>query len=243
MKLEALTRKTSSPLYQQIADQIKYQIISNQLAENEKLPCEMQLCEMFNVSRITIRKALSILSENGYLISQRGLGTFVAPKFVERTYEPHKIMSFSQTCIQQGKKPSAQVNTIAVVSTPTWINDKLQENERFTHAIHITRIRYADEFPVMIEDNYYNTSFSDLIQKDMTGSLFELFKEMNYFPSSCQRQINIYLANEKEAQLLDVDMGMPLLACLDIMRDQNNQFLFCGKEIINPKRYKYIIEL
>ncbi len=243
MKQEQLSRETSSPLYQQIANQIKEQIINNQLAENEKLPCEMKLCEMYNVSRITIRKALSILSESGYLVSKRGIGSFVAPRFIERTYVPHKLMSYSQTCILQGKKPSTKVLGIEVIQTPAWVLERLTEDERYGRSIHITRIRYADEYPVMIEDNYYNTSFSDLIQKDLTGSLFALLNEMNRCPSSCMRQITIYLANENEAQLLNVDIGTPLLACKDVMRDQDGQALYCGKEIINPMRYKYTMEL
>ena len=69
---------TSNKLYIQIYHQIHDAIISGQYAVGEKLPSEKELCEMFNVSRVPVREALSALELNGLVDSTRGAGVYVA---------------------------------------------------------------------------------------------------------------------------------------------------------------------
>lgn len=65
------------PLYLQIQDDIKNSINSGKFSHGEKIPTETQLQKMFNVSRVTVRKAINGLVDNGVLIRQQGIGTFV----------------------------------------------------------------------------------------------------------------------------------------------------------------------
>ncbi|MGI6224859.1 MAG: FadR/GntR family transcriptional regulator [Peptococcales bacterium] len=64
-------------LSDKIVEQIKEMIISGRLKPGDKLPSENELCEMFNVSRTSIREAVKILSGLGFLKIKRGLGIFV----------------------------------------------------------------------------------------------------------------------------------------------------------------------
>ena len=58
-----LKRDAQLPLYQQLANEIKAQIASGELRQNEQLMTEMELSRTFGVSRITVRKALELLVE------------------------------------------------------------------------------------------------------------------------------------------------------------------------------------
>lgn len=79
--MESLVNQNSAiPLYRQVADNLLSRIQAGEWQENDKLPSEFMLIQEFNVSRITIRAALSELVDNGVLIRSHGRGTFVAPR-------------------------------------------------------------------------------------------------------------------------------------------------------------------
>ena len=67
-------------LYQQLIDEIKNQITSGKLAVGDRLMTEFELSQEYNVSRITVRKAIEVLVEENILIKKQGIGTFVAEK-------------------------------------------------------------------------------------------------------------------------------------------------------------------
>src|SRR4030042_4030984 len=66
-----------TPLYFQLKNIIKNQILSNQLKARERLPSEAGLCQEYHISRVTVRQALSELTKEGLIYRDRGKGTFV----------------------------------------------------------------------------------------------------------------------------------------------------------------------
>lgn len=66
------------PIYQQIAAVIVHRIHAGTYAPNRAIPSEAKLCEEFDVSRKTVRQAIKLLNERGYVRSVRGRGHFVA---------------------------------------------------------------------------------------------------------------------------------------------------------------------
>ena len=75
-----LKRDAGIPLYQQLADKIKDQIAAGELKENEQLMTEMELSKAYNISRITVRKALELLVDEEILTKRQGIGAFVTGK-------------------------------------------------------------------------------------------------------------------------------------------------------------------
>jgi DNA-binding GntR family transcriptional regulator len=66
-----------TPLYYQLQNILKSKILSNELEGNKRLPSEAELCSEYNVSRATVRQALSELMKDGLIYRDRGRGTFV----------------------------------------------------------------------------------------------------------------------------------------------------------------------
>ena len=234
----AIDKNRPVPLYQQIAADIQQRIKSKELVEGSRLPGEIEMSEQYGVSRITVRKALAFLMENGQVVTQRGIGTFIAEQSFERSYTFRPLMGFTELCQSQGLVPSTQIISIDMVPAPLWVQETFAAEDS-TRFLRIKRLRFADEHPVMIEENYFRATLSDILQKDLTDSLFKALKEINAFPSSWLRRLDIYLANKEEAAYLNVKEGTPLLASKDIAYDEAQQVIFCGKEICNPKRYKF----
>ncbi|MGY4706656.1 extracellular solute-binding protein [Candidatus Bipolaricaulota sp. J31] len=84
--MRKLDKRSATPLYLQIKEILKERIERGEYAPGERLPTEMELCEMFGVSRITVRQALNELAKEGLLYRQRGSGTYVnrEPRIEER---------------------------------------------------------------------------------------------------------------------------------------------------------------
>ena len=70
-----LNKESSVALYQQLIDEIKNQITSGKLAVGDRLMTEFELSQEYNVSRITVRKAIEVLVEENILIKKQGIGT------------------------------------------------------------------------------------------------------------------------------------------------------------------------
>ena len=72
-----LNANSAVPLYQQVAEDIRNRITSGEYSPGQALPSESRLCELYNVSRITIRNAIADLVEQDLLVTHHGKGTFV----------------------------------------------------------------------------------------------------------------------------------------------------------------------
>src|SRR5579862_6764201 len=97
-----------APLYQQLQRALRDAIADNRLGAEEALPPERELAEEFGVSRITVRKALDALVDEGLLNRRQGAGTFVAARpeaRVEKSFS--KLSSFSEDMISRGRKPES----------------------------------------------------------------------------------------------------------------------------------------
>ena len=73
-----LNNTIATPLYKQLEEKLQKEIETGERPAGSRLPTENELSETYNVSRVTVRKALAGLSELGYLYRKSGKGTFVA---------------------------------------------------------------------------------------------------------------------------------------------------------------------
>ena len=119
-----LQHDTSIPLHQQLSEALRRDIQTGKYASGQKIPTEMELSQLYRVSRVTIRSALDSLVKEGLLVRKRGKGTFVALSRMSRNIS-HDI-SFSEMCIQNGLVPGAR--TIKCVIEPA-NDDDLRELE------------------------------------------------------------------------------------------------------------------
>lgn len=79
---------SSKPMYEQIFEALREQIVSGKYAPGERIPSEKELGESYSVSRITSKKALEILAQEGYIVRQPGRGSFVSEEFRNATAGP-----------------------------------------------------------------------------------------------------------------------------------------------------------
>ena len=95
--------KAAIPLYQQVIDIIKNEINSGAYKAGARIPNEFELAESYKVGRVTVRRAIEELVQQGYLTKRQGKGTFVnAPKLKRKIRQKDDVQSFSDACRVNG---------------------------------------------------------------------------------------------------------------------------------------------
>lgn len=145
--------KAAIPLYQQVIDIIKNEINSGAYKAGARIPNEFELAESYKVGRVTVRRAIEELVQQGYLTKRQGKGTFVnAPKLKRKIRQKDDVQSFSDACRVNGMEPGACVISRKILPADS------TEAQFFgvpvgTDLICVERVRTADGVPVMLENN------------------------------------------------------------------------------------------
>lgn len=236
-----LNSKIPVPLYQQLKNALKADINNQKYKDGEKIPTETEICKKYNVSRITVRKAIQELVEEGYLIKWQGIGTFVNSPKIDRKIE--HVMGFTSACKANGMKSFSRV-TIKEIIKPDQTLKQLLELNAGEKVLYIQRVRYADDRPIMLENNYYPYNrFSFLLNESLEGSLYDLLKEKYQIDpiNSGESTLEIVLADDEKSSLLECPIGKALFYLFTSIYDQNNKPVHVGKQYIIGDRYKFIL--
>lgn len=231
-------------LYQQVAGDLRSSIENDVYHEGHRIPSEAELSQLYSVSRITVRKAIEQLVDEGLLVKRQGKGTFVQPRRRERVIlddRSSEINGFSVSCRKNGFVPGAQLLRREVVSVPEgereFFGDEVEE------LIAIDRIRTADGSPIMVEYNLFPRAGLEFLETELLGdaSLFKLIRERTdrrAFRGS-EQSLGIQLANDELAKLLEVPLAEPLFNLRGRYRDQFNKPLYVGQQYIIGSRYTF----
>lgn len=144
-----INRSSPIPLHYQIKTQLLKLIQSNYFKPGDKLPTEVEFCELLDISRPTIRQAFSELINEGYITRQKARGTFVSQPKVEGFFF-EKLESYEDEMKQLGLTPSTRL-------LKKEIEPAIQECKDIFHCdevLHLVRLRYADEEERVLVDSY-----------------------------------------------------------------------------------------
>ena len=229
------------PLYRQLKKAIQAAILNDTYQQGEKIPTEPELSEQYNVSRITVRKAVEELVKEGYLVKQQGKGTFVSLPKIDRKIE--HVMGFTAACQANGFTSHSEVTKTEVIKGDADLRKALQL-EKDEKVLYIQRKRFAGDNPLMLENNYYPYNrYSFLVDETLVGSLYDLLREKyEIFPNqSGKTTLEIALADEEQAQLLETSIGKPLFYMNAVIYDQHGRPVHAGKQYIIGDRYQFTL--
>jgi GntR family transcriptional regulator len=207
-----IEKESPIPYYHQLKLYILHQIESEVWAQNDKIPSEAELCNYFDISRTVVRQALKELENEGYLISQKGKGTFVSgPKIVEGLVQ--NLSGFTEDMTKRGFKVANVILEQKLVSAPKQVAKHL-EIDSGSPVIKIRRIRNLNNEPVALSTTYVTRDLCPgLLKEDLTKqSLYFLFENryrLKIFKG--HRYIGVCLANDEVANLLKISSTTPLL--------------------------------
>ena len=199
--------------YEEIAEDIRNGILSGKYNPNEQLPLEKQMCEHYEVSRITIKKAVDELVIQGLVIKRRGSGTFVKAlggDDVQELSMAKQFEGFSET--NKDKKVSSKILKFEVIHPTEEIATKLKITcDDFVY--YIIRTRYADEQPYVIDYTYMPIGLIPGIKNDiLLNSIYNYIeKKLKLKIKSAHRIIRAILPNELEQEWLKIESNFPIL--------------------------------
>lgn len=229
------------PLYQQLSDEIKNQINEGKLKAGDRLMTEAELSQQYEVSQITVRKAIELLVDEGYVMRKQGIGTFIAEKKLRRIVDSNNLVrSFSEASRMSGQEPSSELLSVEWLLPDASVQHHLHVGEE-EKVLKISRLRKIDGVPVMVETNYYPQKMDFLLQSNLTGSTYEVFRQHDLIPSHAVRTIQICYATPEEARLLGVTENYPLILQAEETTDQNHQVLHYSKVVVNSQHYRLTI--
>ena len=195
--LQPLDEASTLPLYQQLQRKLRLAIENRVLGADDALPPERDLAEELNVSRITVRKAIDGLVEEGLLIRKQGSGTFVTNR-VEKNFA--KLTSFSEDMRARGRKPrSVWLDRAAGAVTPG--ESLTLRSSPGTPVYRFSRIRYADDAPMALE---YATVLAGCLPsvESVETSLYEALERTGNRPVRALQRLRAVLLTAEQAQLL-----------------------------------------
>jgi GntR family transcriptional regulator len=183
-------------------------LVATTLRPGDALLGERQLEEQFGVSRITVRRAISDLVQDGALVRIKGKGTFVSHGLVRSTLH---LASFNEDMRAAGFEPSTRVINAATAEPPAPAAEHLgllpgQE------AYQVRRLRLANGTPVSVDESWLPPGpLPDLLSEDLTGSLYKILSASGHPVEHAEQTVEAAAASEETAALLAIEPGTPVL--------------------------------
>lgn len=235
-------RGAETPLFRQIARQLRSQIERGELRFGDVIPGERELAETFKVSRMTLRAAIDELVDEGLLLRQRGRGTVVSQVRINKEAQVAGFLSFSEEMRARGLEPSSRIlafkSEIADAAVAAQLDLPLG-----AQVILLKRVRLANGEPMALERCYVPFErFRRLLGFDLsTRSLYDILEqEFDTRPSYCQETVEAIGLGAPEARDLKVRRGSPALLVTRVTRDARGALIEAEQTLYRADRYRMV---
>jgi Transcriptional regulators len=236
-----LNEKAPVALYYQLKEVLVDKIKSNEWEIESKIPPERELCDLYKVSRITVRQALEELENEGFLYRKQGKGTFVtAPKIEQRL---SNFYSFSEEIRNMGYTPSTEIIEFKVIDSEEVVAKHF--NEKGLSVYCIKRLRLANKEPFAVETSYipHNLCPNLTVDEVEAKGLYNTMKtKYNLVPNEAVETFEAVLIKPSDAAHLHTGKNAPGLLLERTTYADERIVEFCYG-IIRGDRYKYKVVL
>ncbi len=233
-----MTPQSNSPIYMQLAGQLREQIVDGQIAAGEALPSERDLCDILGASRVTIRKAIELLIEEGLLSRRQGSGTYVTP----RIQAPGSFLSsFSEDAEARGEATET-IWMMKVIASASDEEARLLELPAGAQVARLSRVRMAGGEPLAIENAVVPAEMLPDIGR-LGNSLYQSLDKRGNRPVTGQQKIRAALAGPTEAGLLSIPEKTEILRIERLTRRADGRPVELTRSAYRGERYEFVSEL
>jgi GntR family transcriptional regulator len=197
------------PLYYQLKEILQQHIEAAH--EGDFIPTEAELCEKFNISRPTVRQAISELVMEGHLYRLKGKGTFISKPKIRQDFMI-VLESFSDEMKEKGLVPKTQILRFEAVSNTSVVGEmlKISKDER---VVLLERLRFASDEPLVLVTTYLPESrLPNVLAKNLQDESLYRTIERGYGLAigKAIRTLEPRIAGEYEARMLSIKKGAPI---------------------------------
>lgn len=199
--------------YEKIAAYIKQKIADGEYKGNEQLPFEKDLCEKFDASKMTVKKALDLLVAEGLIVKRRGSGTFVkdiSKNEIEDIVIKNQFAGLTSTMI--GHNVETNLLDFKIINADKIIAENLKiEKDDFVCFIH--RVRDVDGKAAVIEKTYMPLYLFPSIKKsDVEGSIYSYIEDkLKYKIQSSHSTVRARKSDDLDREYLKLKSDEPVL--------------------------------
>ena len=244
MQDQAINFNSHIPYYHQLIEIIKQNIKEGVWEPGDQIPSEMEFCDIFGISRTVVRQALRDLEGEDIIVKRKGKGTFVAkPKISEGLIQ--KLTGFYQDMVERGLEPKTKVLFQQIMPANNKIAEYL-DVPMGTDVVEIVRLRSIHDEPIQLVTTYIPLHLApNLPNIDLSDrSLYEyLKKEYAVKIFRGKRYIEAVLASEKDAELLEIEEGDPLVMLDSISYTKTGQIVEYFHALHRGDRSRFEVEL
>ncbi|MFS7252643.1 GntR family transcriptional regulator [Rahnella rivi] len=203
--------------YIDIKNSLKQAILNKEYRVGDKIPSERELALRYEVTRVTLQKAMHMLEQEGFIERIHGKGMYVTKVIEDNVYllnngTSDSILGFSRE-FKDDVKVSSRLISLHTLKAGEYIASQLDIHEH-DEVHYIRRVRLVDNIAVLIEDSYIPCTIIDIIPESVlqNGSLYE------FIENKTGRKIKFYnsvieasLFDDTLSALLACETGLPML--------------------------------
>lgn len=236
-----LEQNAMIPLYQQLMDAIKADISKNVYKEGDKLPAETDLEQIYQVSRITVRRAVKELCDQKILAKKQGKGTFVLSTQIQTPL--NGIGGFHDVIGDQQNGGTQDILSIQEIEAGEEMAGYLQIR-RGERLVVVRRVLKAESGPLMLDTCYLPGERFVGITDHFTGD-FSIYRILRQFyavkMATAEKVIKVRKANKEEQEHLLCEEGDPVFDLFKIVYDENDLPVHVSISIVKGENNSYII--
>lgn len=225
-----INKYSNVPLYSQLKQLIIEKIKSGEYPVESKIPSEQEFCELYGISRPTVRQAISELTNNGYLYKEKGKGTFVAR--AKSKVDIKNYTGFTDSILDSQDPGQHDILSLRAVG----IEDAPFLKDIFGAPGTMVNVEYAEIKYITSENNSvlsYNTSyiplslFPDLLEdiKDRKPSYDILKGKYPLLPVKSTSNLEVLYTDQTDAQYLQIQPGLPVIKITNTLFSKSGQLV------------------
>ena len=229
--------KDGRPLYFMVEQDIKEKIASGVYKEGDLLPTEKAMCEQYDVSRVTVRRAIDELIEEGVLVRSFGKTAAVGTSSIPRNL--NRLNGLFEELESQGVKCSSYVLSHKIVQADEALAKKMECPEK-EELLRLERLRYADGVPLCYQSIYLPNRFCRQVdvQALANHSLYHMLENRCGVHLSYARQsICAALSSYRIAALLELEEQTPMLKVIRNAYTDQEECVEYSESYYVSKRY------
>ncbi|KLP35060.1 GntR family transcriptional regulator [Enterobacter ludwigii] len=230
----------NKPMYRQIADALREKITAGELKPGDALPTESSLQETFSVSRVTVRQALKLLTEEQIIESIQGSGSYVREERVN--YDIYQLTGFYEKLADRNVDTHSDVKTFEVIKADVKLAETL--NIRPDDKVwHVKRVRFIKQKPVNLEETWMPLMmFADLTWEVMENSKYHYIEQVKKMVIDRSEQELVPIVPSQEAiDALALDPAKPILEKVSRGFLKDGRVFEYSRNVFNSDDYKFTL--
>ncbi len=232
-----LRRNASTPLWLQLKHALR-DLITFDARPGDQIPTEAELCEIYALSRVTVRQAITSLVDEGLLVRHQGKGTFVPH---ERLAEPLSAQRhFLLSGFDAAPPEDIAVYSVETVAVPEWISARmgLGQDEM---ALKVRKVLTAQGEAVAFRTTYIPADLvPDLAAADLKAPLVVLLEQrFGIVAASAEETIEFIIADDFRADMLKIPVNHPLIMLERMVSGDDGQGIECSRTFYKADRFRF----